>query len=86
MALGEDIPVSPHNETPFRVLVIGGSYAGLAAALNVLDLCNSRPCRFTGETESFVPSPGIPVKITIVDERDGFCKLLLSREMSEGGG
>lgn len=60
---------------PYKVLVIGGSYGGLAATLNLLDLCHGRPCRFSGETELSEPREKIPVQITIVDERDGYCKL-----------
>lgn len=61
-------------EAPYKVLVIGGSYAGLGATLNLLDLCYGKPCRFTGKTESSEPQEKIPVQITIVDERDGFCE------------
>lgn len=71
--------------TPYKVLVIGGSYGGLAATLNLLDLCHGRPCRFSGETELAEQKEKIPVQITIVDERDGYCMptllLLLSRAM-----
>ena len=61
---------------PYKVLVIGGSYGGLAATLNLLDLCHGRPCRFSGESESSEREK-IPVQITIVDERDGYCMSLL---------
>ncbi|KAI2468965.1 FAD/NAD(P)-binding domain-containing protein [Annulohypoxylon bovei var. microspora] len=44
---------------PYRVLIAGGCYGGLAAAINLLDRCDT------------IESP-IPVEITIVDERDGF--------------
>jgi hypothetical protein len=57
---------------PLRVLVVGGSYAGLSATLNLLDLCNGKAPRFTADLEHN-PQP-VSVKITIVDERDGFCK------------
>lgn len=56
---------------PFKVLVVGGSYAGLSAALNLLDLCHGKSVRFKPDTAP--PSHKIPVEITIVDERDGFC-------------
>jgi hypothetical protein len=59
--------------TPFRVLVIGGSYAGLSATLNLLDLCHGKAPRFTPDNKDS-PQP-VPVKITIVDERDGFCEI-----------
>lgn len=45
---------------PYRVLIAGGCYSGLAAAINLLEKCDT------------IDSP-IPVDITIVDERDGFC-------------
>ncbi|KAK2746925.1 oxidation resistance protein 1 [Onygenales sp. PD_40] len=65
------------NTTPHRVLVIGGSYAGLSAALNLLDLCQGKNCRFTGNSST--PSGSketIPIQITIVDERDGYLHLI----------
>ncbi|KAK9422938.1 hypothetical protein SUNI508_04605 [Seiridium unicorne] len=49
-----------YNATkPVRVFVAGGCYAGLAAAIEILERCD-------------IASPPIPVLITIVDERDGF--------------
>lgn len=58
---------------PTRVLVVGGSYAGLAVALNLLDLCNGQQPRFSGANSSMDASQRAPIEITIVDERDGFC-------------
>lgn len=49
---------SVHN--PYRVLIAGGCYAGLAAAINLFQSCDT------------FDDP-IPLDITIVDERDGFC-------------
>ncbi|KAK8022072.1 hypothetical protein PG993_012839 [Apiospora rasikravindrae] len=46
---------------PFKVLIAGGCYAGLAAAINLLDKCDS------------ALDARIPVSITIVDERSGYC-------------
>ncbi|TLD39663.1 pyridine nucleotide-disulfide oxidoreductase AMID-like [Venturia nashicola] len=69
--------MSPANETPLapiRVLVVGGSYAGLAATLNLLDLCSGKAPRFTPNIEH--TSRPVPVKVTIVDERDGFYHLI----------
>lgn len=57
---------------PFKVLVLGGSYAGLAAALNLQDLCAGRSHRFA-VTPTTIPGPKFPVKISLVDERDGYC-------------
>ncbi|OJD11676.1 hypothetical protein AJ78_07601 [Emergomyces pasteurianus Ep9510] len=71
-----------------NVLVIGGSYSGLAAALNLLDLCQGRSCRFAdrlkAEASGTSDEPSepeearepIPVHITIVDERDGYFHLI----------
>jgi hypothetical protein len=69
------MPVARLVEQPSRVLVSGGSYAGLSVALNLLDLCNGLPSRFTGEKAAPDTSKQVPLEITIVDERDGFCKL-----------
>jgi hypothetical protein len=62
---------------PFRILVAGGSYAGLSAALNLLDLCGGRAprCGEPTKLDESNPVPDISIDITIVDERDGFCKL-----------
>ena len=64
-----------------RVLVVGGSYAGLGAALNLLNLSLKRTTRFGTVFENPIPevSAGsaeeIPLNIHIVDERDGYGKL-----------
>jgi hypothetical protein len=66
-------PSSAGSPAPVRVLVIGGSYGGLAAGLNLLDLCNGKPARFSSDvsTES---KPRVAVQIKIVDRRDGYCE------------
>jgi hypothetical protein len=46
---------------PYRVFIAGGCYAGLSAAIHLLERCDSNP-----------ESP-VSVAITIVDERDGYC-------------
>jgi hypothetical protein len=46
---------------PYKVFIAGGCYSGLSAAVNLLERCDS------------VPHAQIPIDITIVDERDGFC-------------
>ncbi|KAG9631179.1 FAD/NAD(P)-binding domain-containing protein, partial [Aureobasidium melanogenum] len=73
----------PSNEGPNivqaipRVLVIGGSYAGLAATVNLIDLCDGKQPRFTSaSTEEESPKVKLPVDITIVDERDGYYHLI----------
>lgn len=57
---------------PFKVLVLGGCYGGLSAALNLIDLAEGRAAR-----QGSGVAPGhngkIPVEITVVDERDGYC-------------
>ncbi|KAL2163605.1 hypothetical protein VTH06DRAFT_5663 [Thermothelomyces fergusii] len=64
---------------PFRVLIAGGSYGGLSAALNLYDLCRGLPPR-CGPTpaagEDLPETPQFAVDITIVDERDGFYHLI----------
>jgi hypothetical protein len=64
-------------QQPFRILIAGGAYAGVSAAVNLLDLSLGRPARLepdkvpVGEARS-----GVPVEIHIVDERDGYCKAM----------
>ena len=60
-------------EAPIRVVVIGGSYAGLSAALNLYDYCNGKEAR--ARLHDPVGGSGIviPVEIKLVDERDGYC-------------
>jgi hypothetical protein len=71
----EEVPVMAAQ--PFRVLVVGGCYAGVSAALNLQDLCSGRAprCGRSGEGEDLTPkTQNIAIDITIVDERDGFCE------------
>lgn len=59
---------------PFRFLIVGGSYSGLSSALNLVDICNGRSPRMSQDPYPHHPEfKHIPVDITIVDERDGFC-------------
>lgn len=60
---------------PFRLLVVGGSYAGLSTVMNLLDICNGRSPRMGTEYPHHAEIKQIPVDITIVDERDGYCTL-----------
>jgi hypothetical protein len=64
-------------KNPTKVLIVGGSYAGLAAALNLSGLCSGKPSR--GANPPSPPEanhqPASPVEIKILDERDGFCKI-----------
>ncbi|KAK3346166.1 pyridine nucleotide-disulfide oxidoreductase-like protein [Lasiosphaeria hispida] len=66
-------------QAPFKVLVIGGSYGGLSAALNLRDLCSGRAPRCgepAAEGEPPVAPMQVTVEITIIDERDGFYHLI----------
>ena len=58
----------------FRVFIIGGSYGGLAAALSLLDLSRGKKARFNYSPDAKVPQAQVPIQITVVDERDGYCK------------
>lgn len=60
------------ESTPFKVLVLGGCYGGLSAALNLVDLSEGRAAR---QGNGVVPGHDgkIPIDVTIVDERDGYC-------------
>ncbi|KAJ5131564.1 uncharacterized protein N7515_007603 [Penicillium bovifimosum] len=60
----------------FRVLVIGGSYGGLAAALALIDLSQGRVPRFDCSPDSKAPAHRIPIQITVVDKRDGYFHLI----------
>jgi hypothetical protein len=57
----------------FRVLIAGASYGGLSAALTLLDLSRGKLARFNYDSELKPPRHHIPVDITLVDEKDGFC-------------
>ncbi|PYH91605.1 apoptosis inducing factor [Aspergillus ellipticus CBS 707.79] len=60
----------------FRVLIVGGSYGGLCAALTLLDLSRGQVARFNFTENPQPPSRKIPIQITVVDERDGFYHLI----------
>lgn len=69
------------DTSPLRVLVLGGGYGGLAAGLNLLDLCNGKVARFNQSYESHVEGrPQFPIKVKFVDERDGYCKFLVFKD------
>jgi hypothetical protein len=70
-------PVSPCK--PIKVLIIGGSYAGLSTAMNLLRLSQSHNCKPSPKHDgSSMPQDyeDISLHVHIIDERDGFCKLL----------
>ncbi|KXS94104.1 hypothetical protein AC578_941 [Pseudocercospora eumusae] len=66
------------DQTPIRILVAGGAYAGISFITNFLDLCSGRPPRSSPEQHQ--PSPealkGVNVDIHLVDERDGYFHLI----------
>ncbi|EGX90281.1 pyridine nucleotide-disulfide oxidoreductase AMID-like, putative [Cordyceps militaris CM01] len=71
--------MAPDTPTPAptRVFIAGGSYAGLSAALNLLDLASGVNPRMSGEAYPHVPNfEKMDVEITIADERDGFYHLI----------
>ena len=57
-----------------RILIVGGCYAGLAAATNLLDLCDGLPPRFAPNAEYL--KRRVPINISIADERDGYYHLI----------
>jgi len=62
------------NFHAYNILIIGGSYAGLSAAVNLLDLHRGSQPRQS--REPYIHQRQLPkhdIKITIIDERDGFC-------------
>lgn len=64
--------LAPFSRT-FRVLIIGGSYGGLAAALTLADLARGKTARFSYNLDAKAPQAHLPIQITVVDERDGYC-------------
>lgn len=65
---------APDGIVTARVLIAGASYAGLAAAVNLLDLTDGKPPRMAVDPYPFQETwPRVRFEITIVDERDGFC-------------
>lgn len=65
----------PEASHAVRVLIAGGCYAGLATAVNLLDLAGGLTPRQSEKEYPHHPDlPRFDVDITIVDERDGYCK------------
>ncbi|KAI1393319.1 FAD/NAD(P)-binding domain-containing protein [Hypoxylon trugodes] len=54
-----NVSIGRSTANPYKVLIAGGCYGGLAAVVNLLEKCDT------------IEDP-IPLDITIVDERDGF--------------
>jgi hypothetical protein len=69
----------PDSSAPVRIFIAGGSYAGLSACLNLLDLAAGRSPRMSGDEYPHVDDyKTMNVEITIADERDGFCMFFFS--------
>lgn len=65
----------PEATDAIRVLILGGCYAGLSTAVNLLDLCNGLSPRMSAEPYvHHADIDRVNIDITIVDERDGYCK------------
>ncbi|WZH50142.1 Apoptosis-inducing factor like protein A [Fusarium acuminatum] len=61
----------------YKILIIGGSYAGLSAAVNLVDIHHGLQPRQS--REPYVHERHLPnhdIEITIIDERDGFYHLV----------
>lgn len=71
--MAEELPV---RGTITKVIVIGGCYGGLSAALSLLDLCRSQSRATAYLPDNGCDRPKIPIEIKIIDERDGYCKCL----------
>jgi hypothetical protein len=69
--------VDHRTNRPQRILVAGGGFAGLSFIGNLLDLCQGRKARFDLGKATSDDDNGrrVDVSITIVDERDGYCKI-----------
>lgn len=61
------VPLLPH-----RILVVGGAYAGLALVHNILR--QTKRLELDGTASSTAICTRRPLEVTILDERDGFCK------------
>lgn len=70
--MGSQFDPESTEAAPFRVLVLGGCYGGLSAALNLVDLAEGRAAR---QGNGVIPGHDgkVPIEVTVVDERDGFC-------------
>ncbi|UKZ82206.1 hypothetical protein TrVFT333_009990 [Trichoderma virens FT-333] len=67
----------PEAAPVVRVFIAGGSYAGLSAAVNLLDLGDGLSPRMAHEQYTHHPSvPKVNFQITIADERDGYYHLI----------
>jgi hypothetical protein len=63
-------------QQPYRILIAGGAYGGVSAAVNLLDLSLGRPARLEPDKlPAEEARDGIPIEIHVVDERDGYCEI-----------
>ncbi|WXC47458.1 hypothetical protein QX201_007176 [Fusarium graminearum] len=67
----------PETSNAVRVLILGGCYGGLSAAVNLLDLSQGYSPRMNSEPYTHHPNlPTFNIEITIVDQRDGYYHLI----------
>jgi len=65
-------------QQPYRILIAGGAYGGVSAAVNLLDLSLGRCARLDPDKAPVEEARnGVPIEIHIVDERDGYCETIL---------
>jgi hypothetical protein len=63
-------------QQPYRILIAGGAYGGVSAAVNLLDLSLGRSARLDPDKAPVEEArDGVPIEIHIVDERDGYCEI-----------
>lgn len=68
---------TPASAPSVKVLIAGGSYAGLSTTLNLFDLGQGHCPRSAQEKYTHhMNVPLVNFDITIVDKRDGFCMYL----------
>jgi hypothetical protein len=68
------------SKRPIKVLIIGGSYAGLSAAVNLLHLSrNTNTGLGLSHQDSLISKDHeeVDLQVRVMDERDGFCTLLI---------
>lgn len=66
------------EQQAYRILIAGGAYGGVSAAINLLDLSLGRPARLDPDKVPVEEArDGVPIEIYIVDERDGYCKAMM---------
>ena len=70
---------------PYRILIAGGAYGGVSAAVNLLDLSLGRSARLDPDKAPVDEARnGVPIEIHIVDERDGYCEIALQNTYTLG--